>query len=89
MKKTNIYGIEKNYSVIPVELVTDDNISLQAIGLAAKIVYEYKALTLHKDVDYFFDKITLAKGKYLGNSAYYELVDAGYINDFFKDGIEL
>jgi hypothetical protein len=89
MKKTNIYGIEKNYSVIPLELVTDDNISLQAIGLAAKIVYEHKALTMHKDSDYFFDKITLAKEKYFGNSAYYELVDAGYINDFFKDGIQI
>ncbi len=88
MSKTHIHR-SQDFTLLPVELATDDNLSLQAIGLAAKIVYEHKALTMHKDVDYFFDKITLAKGKYLGNSAYYELVDAGYINDFLKEGIEL
>ena len=88
MSKTFIHRLQ-DFTSLPVELVTEDNLSLQAIGLAAKIVYEHKALTMHKDVDYFFDKITLAKGKYLGNSAYYELVDAGYINDFLKEGIKL
>ncbi len=88
MSKTFIHR-SQDFTLLPVELVTDDNISLQAIGLAAKIAYEYKALTMHKDADYFFDKITLAKGKYLGDIAYRELVDAGYINDFLKEGIEL
>jgi len=88
MKKPNIYGFQ-NYSVIPVEILTDSNLSLSAIGLAAYITYQYQILKMHKDADYFFNKITLAKGKYLGKVAYKELVDAGYINDFFKEGIEI
>ena len=88
MKKPNIYGFQ-NYSVIPVEILTDSNLSLAAIGLAAYITYQYQILKMHKDADYFFNKITLAKGKYLGEVAYKELVDAGYINDFFKEGIEI
>jgi hypothetical protein len=88
MKKTNIYGFQ-NYSVIPVEILTDSNLSLAAIGLAAYITYQYQILKMHKDADYFFNKITLAKGKYLGEVAYKELVDAGYIPDFFKEGIEI
>ncbi len=88
MKKTNIYGFQ-DYSVIPVEILTDSNLSLAAIGLAAYITYEYQTLKMHRDADLFFDRITLAKGKYLGEVAYKELVDAGYINDFFKEGIEI
>jgi hypothetical protein len=88
MKKTNIYGFQ-DYSVIPVEILTDSNLSLAAIGLAAYITYEYQTLKMHKDADLFFDRITLAKGQYLGEVAYKELVDAGYINDFFKEGIEI
>jgi hypothetical protein len=88
MKKTNIYGFQ-DYSVIPVEILTDSNLSLAAIGLAAYITYEYQTLKMHRDADLFFDRITLAKGKYLGEVAYKELVDAGYIPDFFKEGIEI
>jgi len=88
MKKPNIYGLQ-NYSVIPVEILTDANLSLAAIGLAAYITYEYQALKMHKDADLFFDRITLAKGYFQGATAYNELVTAGYIPDFLKEGIEL
>jgi len=88
MKKPNIYGFQ-NYSVIPVEILTDANLSLAAIGLAAYITYEYQTLKMHKDADLFFDRITLAKGYFQGATAYNELVNAGYIPDFLKEGIEL
>jgi hypothetical protein len=88
MSKTHIHR-SQDFTLLPLELLTEANLSLQAIGLAAHIVYEHKTLTMHKDVDYFFDRITLAKRQYLGEDAYNELVDAGYINDFFKEGIEI
>lgn len=78
-----------NFTLLPVDLLEDPNLSLAAIGLAAHIIYEHTSLKMHKDADLFFDRITMAKGNYLGNTAYQELVDGGYINDFFKEGIEV
>jgi hypothetical protein len=78
-----------NFTLVPVELLTDSNLSLPAIGLAAQIIHQYDQLQSHNDAELFFDRITLAKGNYLGKAAYEELVDAGYINDFFKEGIEV
>lgn len=88
MKKPNIYGIQ-NYSIIPVDILTDSNLSLSAIGLAAYIVYEYQSLKMHKDSQLFFDRITLIKGNLEGKSAYSELVVAEYIPDFLEDGVEI
>jgi len=88
MNKTKFFKVD-NFTLIPVEIVTDSNLSLAAIGLAAQILHEYTSLKMHKDADLFFGRITLAKGNYLGNVAYEELVSAGYINDFLKEGIEI
>lgn len=78
-----------NFTLIPVELLEDTNLSLVAIGLAAHIIYEHNLLKMHKNSELFFDRITLVKGNYLGDIAYHELVDGGYIDDFFKEGIEI
>lgn len=78
-----------NFTLMPVNLLEDPNLSLPAIGLAARIIHEHNSLKIHKDANLFFDRITLAKGNYLGDIAYQELVSGGYIEDFFKEGIEI
>ena len=88
MSKKHIHR-SYNFTLIPVELIEDRTLSLAAIGLAAHIIHEHTSLKMHKDSDLFFDRITLAKGNYFGDTAYQELVNAGYIDDFFKEGIEI
>lgn len=72
---------------LPVEVV-NSQLSTTAIGLAAYIQYQYESFRRHMDVDLFFDRIELKLGV-LEKSAYKELCDAGVINNFLEEGIEL
>jgi hypothetical protein len=89
--KKNITIIRNQPDIIclPVEIIKDLNLSITAIGLAAYIQYQYECLKIHQDADLFFDKIELKLGFGIESFAYNELCDAGVINDFLKEGIEL
>ncbi len=88
--KKNITIIRNQPDIIclPVEIIKDLDLSMTAIGLAAYIQYQYESFRRHMDVDLFFDKIELQLGV-LETSAYQELCDAGVINDFLEEGIEI
>lgn len=86
--KKNIFGVD-SYTVIPTNIIDDCCISLAAIGFAAYISYEYQSLKIHRNVDVFLEVITNLRKDFQGESAYNELVSAGYIPDFLKEGIEI
>ena len=88
--KKNITIIRSQSDIIclPVELLKELNLSMTAIGLAATIKYYYECAKIHGDAQLFFDKIELKLG-HSGKIAYKELCDAGVIDDFLKEGIEL
>lgn len=73
----------------PLDVAQDNNLTFAAKGMMAYICLEnYHTRINLKDPDLFVDRIHLACGCIEGRNAYRELVDAGYINDFLKEGLE-
>ena len=87
-KNMTIIRNHPDFICFNVEIIKDLNLSMTAVGLAAYIQYQYESFRRHMDADLFFARIELQLGV-LEKRAYQELCDAGVINDFFKEGIEI
>ena len=88
MNRNNIFGVD-GYTVVPTNIMNDCCLSLAAVGFATYIAHEYQSLKIHNNQSSFFESISNLKKDYQGKEAYDELVSAGYINDFLKEGIEI
>ena len=85
MKNNRIWKVKDGYSFLPHQLAQDENLSLQAKGLAAVI-----CLVCIKQSESTVSIIELWKAivDCGGENAYKELLAAGYIEDFLKGHIQ-
>ena len=82
MKKTRVWKTTDGWAFLPFAVAQDEKLSLQAKGLAA--VISMNCMTLGEAA---VTKIELWRTitDALGMQAYYELVEAGYLNDFWGE----
>lgn len=85
MENNRIWKIKDSYSFLPNQLAQDENLSLQAKGLAVVI-----CLACIKQVASTVSIIELRNAVLDcgGENAYKELLAAGYIEDFLKGHIQ-
>ena len=85
MKSNRVWKVKDGYSFLPHQLAQDENLSLQAKGLAAVI-----CLVCIKQSESTVSIIELWKAivDCGGENAYKELLAAGYIEDFLKGRIQ-
>lgn len=86
MKISRIWKEVDGYSFLPNQLAQDEKISLQAKGLAAVICL---FCIKHGESTASIIELWKAIVDVGGEDAYKELVNAGYLKNFIKGGIEV